>query len=156
MDTLDTTYVSEKEELESKKSTKRVLQTLENKYIDNKAALESEFNRIKGIVASVDRGVTILESDFRTIFSELDENISFQAGPRALHTMLKTLDIKQEIDKNLKEFASIKSVEKRKKTFTLIKLLISLYSSKVRPENMIISKLPVIPPDLRPVVQLDG
>lgn len=56
----------------------------------------------------------------------------------------------------MKEFASIKSVEKRKKTFILIKLLINLYSSGVSPENMVITKLPVIPPDLRPVVQLDG
>jgi DNA-directed RNA polymerase subunit beta' len=34
--------------------------------------------------------------------------------------------------------------------------LINLYSSGVAPENMVITKLPVIPPDLRPVVQLDG
>ena len=79
MNILDTTYVSEKKELEDKKSTKRALQALENKYTDNKAALESEFNRIKSIIASLDRGVTILESDFRTIFAELDDNISFQA-----------------------------------------------------------------------------
>jgi len=39
---------------------------------------------------------------------------------------------------------------------SLIKLLINLYVSGVKPENMIIRKLPVIPPDIRPVVQLDG
>jgi DNA-directed RNA polymerase subunit beta' len=70
--------------------------------------------------------------------------------------MLKNLDIKQEIVKNLKIFPTIKSTEKRKKIFILIKLLVNLYGSGVAPENMVITKLPVIPPDLRPVVQLDG
>ena len=155
--TLDAAYLSEKEHIESqKKVVKKTLQGLEERYVANKADITTEFNRIKGIILSLDHGVTILESDYRNIFSQFDNHISFYSGPLAIHNLLKALDIKQEIDKQLKEFPSIKSTEKRKKTFILIKLLINLYSSGVKPENMIITKLPVIPPDLRPVVQLDG
>jgi DNA-directed RNA polymerase subunit beta' len=50
----------------------------------------------------------------------------------------------------------IKSEDQREKAMKLIKLLINLYVSGVKPENMVLRKLPVIPPDLRPVVQLDG
>lgn len=111
---------------------------------------------VKNIISDLDRGTTILESDYRNIFSNFDDIVSFYSGPLAIYNLLKSLDVKKEIDKNLKEFPTIKSVEKRKKIFILIKLLINLYSSGVSPENMVITKLPVIPPDLRPVVQLDG
>jgi len=69
--------------------------------------------------------------------------------------MLQTIDVEKEIEEKVKTFYSIKSREKRKKTFALIKLLVNLYISGVKPENMVLKKLPVIPPDLRPVVQLE-
>ena len=154
---IDETYLAEKEQfVANAKVPKNALQDLENRYVANKSEVDLEFNRIKGIISTLDRGATILESDYRNIFSQFDEQVSFYSGPLAIYNMLKSLDIKQEIDRNLKEFSSIKSVEKRKKTFILIKLLINLYSSGVEAENMVITKLPVIPPDLRPVVQLDG
>ena len=154
---IDEIYLAEKEQISANtKAPKNALQDLENRYVGNKAEIDLEFNRIKGIISSLDRGATILESDYRNIFSQFDGQVSFYSWPLAIYNMLKGLNIKQEIDKNLKDFASIKSVEKRKKTFILIKLLINLYSSGVEPENMVITKLPVIPPDLRPVVQLDG
>ncbi len=154
---IDESYLVEKEQIiTNTKASKNALQDLENRYIANKVEVDLEFNRIKGLISTLDRGATILESDYRNIFAQFDEQVAFHSGPLAIYNMLKGLDIKQEIDKNLKEFSSIKSVEKRKKTFILIKLLINLYSSGVAPENMVITKLPVIPPDLRPVVQLDG
>lgn len=153
---LDEAYLLEKENIETqKKSSKRALSNLEKKYTTNKAELENEFSRLKGIVSSIDRWSTILESDYRNVFSNLDTTISFYSWPEAIYRLLKSLDLKQEIDKHLKEFSSIKSVEKRKKTFTRLRLLINLYSSGINPENMILTKLPVLPPDLRPVVQLD-
>jgi DNA-directed RNA polymerase subunit beta' len=70
--------------------------------------------------------------------------------------MLQAIDVEKEIKRRVKEFPTIKSADQKKKAMSLIKLLINLYVSGVKPENMIIRKLPVIPPDIRPVVQLDG
>jgi DNA-directed RNA polymerase subunit beta' len=81
--------------------------------------------------------------------------VSFASGPDAILKMLKQIDVEKEINVRVKEFPTIKSEEKRKKAFQLIKLLINLHVSGVKPENMVIRKLPVIPPDLRPVVQLE-
>ncbi|MCX6823174.1 MAG: DNA-directed RNA polymerase subunit beta', partial [candidate division SR1 bacterium] len=80
----------------------------------------------------------------------------FQSGPEAILKMLQNINVEEEIKKRIKEFPSIKSEEQRKKGIALIKLLINLHVSGVKPENMVIKKLPVIPPDLRPVVQLEG
>ncbi|MEI7562412.1 MAG: hypothetical protein WCJ39_01440 [bacterium] len=70
--------------------------------------------------------------------------------------MLQGINVEDEIKKRIKEFVTIKSEEQKKKAIALIKLLINLHVSGVKPENMVIKKLPVIPPDLRPVVQLEG
>jgi DNA-directed RNA polymerase subunit beta' len=69
--------------------------------------------------------------------------------------MLQNIDVKKEIKNRLEEYSKLKSLDQKKKMMSLIKLLINLYVSGVKPENMVLRKLPVIPPDLRPVVQLD-
>jgi DNA-directed RNA polymerase subunit beta' len=69
--------------------------------------------------------------------------------------MLQNIDVEKDIKKTILTFKNTKSEEQRKKLISLIKLLINLHVSGVKPENMIIKKLPVIPPDLRPVVQLE-
>ena len=152
---LEELYTKEKDSV-WEKSPKHTLQDLESSYLANKQELDREIARIKWLVSNMDFWSTILESDYRNIFSRFDEFSLFHSGPAAIFHMLKNLDIKQEIVKNLKIFPTIKSTEKRKKIFILIKLLVNLYGSGVAPENMVITKLPVIPPDLRPVVQLDG
>lgn len=129
---------------------------IERLYNDNKTYLEKEFSRVKSIIVDLKLGSTILESDYRNIFNRFDDKISFQSGPEAIAKMLADIDVEKEIKKNLERFKSIKSEEQRKKAFMLIKLLINLHISGVKPEYMVLRKLPVIPPDLRPVVQLEG
>jgi DNA-directed RNA polymerase subunit beta' len=69
--------------------------------------------------------------------------------------MLESIDVEKEIKNKVKLYRELKSEEQKRKTIALIKLLINLHISGVKPENMVIRKLPVIPPDLRPVVQLE-
>lgn len=155
LERLEDLFAQEKETL-TDKSPKSALQEIDAAYLRNKQDIEKEFFRVKGILSDINFGSTILESDYRNIFSRFDDIVQFHSGPAAIYHMLKNIDVKQEITKYLKIFPTIKSSEKRKKVFTLVKLLINLHTSGVAPENMVITKLPVIPPDLRPVVQLDG
>jgi DNA-directed RNA polymerase subunit beta' len=66
------------------------------------------------------------------------------------------LDIDQLADDLWNEVRTTKSKQKRKKGTTRLKVVEAFRKSKNRPEWMILSVLPVIPPDLRPMVQLDG
>lgn len=144
-----------KKESETQKDTKKLAEA-KKLYEDNKQAIDNEFNRVKSIVAELKFGATILESDYRNIFNQFAGLIPFASGPEGILKMLQSIDVEKEIKKRVKEFPSIKSADQKKKVMSLIKLLINLYVSGVKPENMIIRKLPVIPPDIRPVVQLDG
>ena len=123
---------------------------------ENVSSIEKEFNRVKSIVAAIDVWTTILESDYRNIFNQFTQHVNFKSGPEAILIMLQHIDVESQIKEKVESFHTIKSVEKKKKSFALIKLLINLHISGVKPANMVLKKLPVIPPDLRPVVQLEG
>ncbi len=144
-----------KSELEKEKETPKKAKELEKLFNDNKDALEKEFNRIKSIISDLEVGSTIFENDFRNIFAKFSNLIVFQSGPEALLRMLQNIDVEKDITKTIQIFKNTKSEEQKKKLIALIKLLINLHVSGVKPENMVIRKLPVIPPDLRPVVQLE-
>lgn len=149
---LEELYKSELENTKNDKQKKEVTKL----YEQDKESLNTEFLRIKALVGSFWFAFTIMESDYRNIFYKFTDIVEFGAGPEGIAKMLKNIDIKKEIKINANEYATTKSKEKKKKLMALIKLLINLYVSGVKPENMIVRKLPVIPPDLRPVVQLDG
>jgi DNA-directed RNA polymerase subunit beta' len=144
-----------KEESEKEKNNQKKQKEIEKLFNENKDSLEKEFNRIKSIISDLDVGSTIFENDFRNIFSRFSNLIVFQSGPESLLRMLQNIDVEKDIKKTIEIFKNTKSEEQKKKLIALIKLLINLHVSGVKPENMVIRKLPVIPPDLRPVVQLE-
>ncbi|MDR0860985.1 MAG: DNA-directed RNA polymerase subunit beta' [Candidatus Peribacteria bacterium] len=144
------------EEEKNREKEAKKLKELEKLYTENKEALEKEMLRLNSIIASLSQGMTIAESDYRNFFNRFTDTIQMSSGPDGVLKMLSEIDVEKEIKKKVKEFPTIRSEEAKKKTMNLIKLLINLYVSGVKPENMVLRKLPVIPPDLRPVVQLDG
>ncbi len=151
MDELDALY---KEEL-SQNDDKKKIKDIEKLYKENIESLEKEFLRIKSIVSDLSFGSTIMESDYRSIFSSMSDLVVFQSWPESILRMLESIDVEKEIKNKVKLYRELKSEEQKRKTIALIKLLINLHISGVKPENMVIRKLPVIPPDLRPVVQLE-
>lgn len=143
-----------KEELTQNDDKKRI-KDIEKLYKDNIDSLEKEFLRIKSTVSDLSFGSTILESDYRSVFTTMSDLVVFQSWPEAILKMLQSIEVEKEIKSKVKLYRELRSVDQKRKTIALIKLLINLHISGVKPENMVIKKLPVIPPDLRPVVQLE-
>jgi DNA-directed RNA polymerase subunit beta' len=83
---------------------------------------------------------------------------AFQAkmGAEAVRDALTKVDLSKQIDMLQEAMTETRSKQIRKKIAKRIKLLQGLQSSKSRPEWMILTVLPVIPPDLRPLVPLEG
>ncbi len=77
-------------------------------------------------------------------------------GAEAVRDALAKVDLGKQIDYLQQAMTETKSKQIRKKIAKRIKLLQGLQSSKSRPEWMILTVLPVIPPDLRPLVPLEG
>ena len=77
-------------------------------------------------------------------------------GAEAVRDALANVDLQKEIDDLQVGMTETKSKQIRKKIAKRIKLLTGFLTTKVRPEWMILTVLPVIPPDLRPLVPLEG
>ncbi len=77
-------------------------------------------------------------------------------GAEAFYDILSRLDLDKLAEELWKEVRTTKSKQKRKKATTRLKVVEAFRRSGNRPEWMILTVLPVIPPDLRPMVQLDG
>ncbi len=83
---------------------------------------------------------------------------SFEAkiGADAIKYLLKNINLNFEYNKLLNELKNINSEIKKKKIYKRIKLIECFINSKNKPEWMILEVLPILPPDLRPLVPLDG
>src|SRR5712672_1773321 len=84
------------------------------------------------------------------------EALVAKMGAEAVRDALAKVDLGKQIDQLQIAMTETKSKQIRKKIAKRIKLLQGLQSSKSRPEWMILTVIPVIPPDLRPLVPLEG
>ena len=97
----------------------------------------------------------INETDYRNLPSELRALVTVGMGGAALRDLLKEIDLKQLIDALSTEAEDAKG-QRRKKLMKRLRLLESMDRAGIKPSSMCLSVLPVIPPDLRPMVQLTG
>ena len=85
-----------------------------------------------------------------------EENFTAMIGAEAVKHMLAVIDLDKEIDTCRKDIIETGSDMRRKKLAKRIRLLESFRRSKMRPEWMVLDVIPVLPPELRPLVPLDG
>jgi len=84
------------------------------------------------------------------------DNFTAAIGAEALQKMLSAINLDEELEKLRTELRETTSEAKRKKLVKRLKLIEAFIASNSRPEWMILEVIPVIPPELRPLVPLDG
>jgi DNA-directed RNA polymerase subunit beta' len=111
----------------------------------------------------LDEGMTPLErkklmtdEEYLDAFEEYGDDFIAKMGAEAIYELLKSIDIKAEVDQLREDINSTNSETKIKKYSKRLKVLESLLGSSNRPEWMVMNVLPVLPPELRPLVPLDG
>ena len=98
----------------------------------------------------------ITDSEYRKAVEEFGaDSFKVGMGGEAIKQLLKEIDIKKELNALKEELVDARETKKLKLS-KRIKILESFDVNNVRPEWMIMDVLPVLPPDLRPMVQLDG
>jgi len=97
------------------------------------------------------------EEQYRTI-SDLFEHTGFDAnmGGQVVRDLLETLDLFELLTRLKEDMGATKSEAKRKTIIKRLKVVENFINSGNRPEWMMLTQLPVLPPDLRPLVSLDG
>jgi len=104
----------------------------------------------------LERGSLMNEEQLMQARQEHGDDFEAYMGAEAIHELLRTIDLQAELLRLKEEIASTNSETKLKRLTKRIKLVEAFLDSGNRPEWMVMTVLPVLPPDLRPLVPLDG
>jgi len=129
---------------------------LSDQYAEQKAKKNGFFDRLNKIIKSVHALDTMEEDDYLYLKEKgIEDFLTVGMGSEVLYEILSSLDIKKQYTESLKELGEAKG-EKRNKLLKKVRVMESFIKANVSPKWIILTVLPVIPPDLRPVVQLPG
>ena len=114
--------------------------------------IEEAFSTLKTL-----KPKTLIENDtlWREMIDKYDEYFTGGMGAEAVRELVQLVDLKAEMDK-LKSDLDSKSAQRRQRAIQRMKVIKPFADGKNPPEAMILEVIPVIPPELRPMVQLDG
>ena len=102
------------------------------------------------------QGDIMSEEQYIDALEEFGDDFSASMGAEAIYEILKNINLESEMSKILEDMKGTASQIKIKRFQKRLKLVESLMNSGNRPEWMVMHALPILPPDLRPLVPLDG
>ena len=107
-------------------------------------------------MTDLERGQLLTEEQYLDAEDRWQDEFEAKMGAEAIQDLLKGMDLEVECEKLREELQETNSETKRKKITKRLKLLEAFVQSGNKPEWMVMTVLPVLPPDLRPLVPLDG
>lgn len=130
----------------------KVLAAERTKELDETA---KEYEKLKSQLESLQRNALLNETDYRALPEDVQDLITVGMGGEAIKAMLDTVDLGELIAQLSSEVDEAKG-QRKKKIMKRLRILESMQRAGILPSSMCLTILPVIPPDLRPMVQLTG
>ncbi len=146
------------EELEREFKSKKKINKSNTK--EDKGSKEKELGsamlEARETLLSLRPGKIIGEAEYFNLARRFASVFEAASGAEAVRKALENIDLKKEASKIEQELKSIKDIMRERYLLYRLKLIRSFIKNNMRPEWMILTVLPVLPPDLRPMVALDG
>ncbi len=117
--------------------------------------LESDYLVRKSLLEKMTKGAILGEQEYRNLPDDYDELIEVEMGATAIKKLLDEIDLRAMIDE-LREEAEASKGQKQKRIMKRLKVLEGMESAGIKPADLILTIVPVIPPDLRPMISLPG
>ena len=130
-------------------------ETLANEEAKELEALDADFYSRKNILEGLKKGAVISEIDYRNLPEEYEELVTVKMGDQAIRELLEEIDLDAMIE-DLSAQAEDAKGQKERKLIKRIKLLEGMKNSNIKPVVLVLTVIPVIPPDLRPMISLPG
>ncbi|MGH8494316.1 MAG: DNA-directed RNA polymerase subunit beta' [Moraxellaceae bacterium] len=109
-----------------------------------------------GMTTTLEKGQLLSDEEYYNALEEFGDDFDAKMGAEAIQALLRDIDLESEVARLREEIPNTTSETKLKKLSKRLKLMESFLASGNKPEWMIMTVLPVLPPDLRPLVPLDG
>ena len=107
-------------------------------------------------MTELERGDLMTEETYLESVEQYGDEFKARMGAEAIRELLKTINVKEEVENLRDEIPETKSESKLKKLTKRLKFMEAFMNSGNKPEWMVLTVLPVLPPELRPLVPLDG
>jgi DNA-directed RNA polymerase subunit beta' len=107
-------------------------------------------------LTDLERGQLLTDEQYLDTMEQWGDEFDAKMGAEAIYNLLKSIELNEEVLRLRDEIGATRSVTKLKRLSKRVKLVEAFIESGNRPEFMILTVLPVLPPDLRPLVPLDG
>ncbi|MDD3302170.1 MAG: DNA-directed RNA polymerase subunit beta' [Candidatus Gracilibacteria bacterium] len=117
--------------------------------------LTKDFENLRNLLKSLKVGEVIGELDYRILSDKFPHVFIGGTGAKYLKILLERIDLTKFIEDSERELKTAGQA-KQKKVLQKIKLASNLLKSGQKPEWFVLEALPILPPDLRPMIQLDG
>ncbi len=117
--------------------------------------LEGDYLKRKTLLENFHKGAIISDADYRNLPEEYEDLIEVKMGATAIKKLLDEIDLDLLIN-TLKEEAETAKGQRAKKITKRLKILEGMQSAGIKPNDLVLTVIPVIPPDLRPMISLPG
>lgn len=107
-------------------------------------------------MTTLEKGQLLNDEQYFEALEEFGDDFDARMGAEAVRELLMEIDLEHEINTLREEIPQTNSETKIKKLSKRLKLMEAFYGSGNKPEWMVLTVLPILPPDLRPLVPLDG
>jgi len=136
---------------------KQEIQKIDNKAVSEKGRIESLINFLEDKIRSLSILSTLTDEE-SFYMAQFKADIFFEAkmGAEAIAEVLKQLDLPETVKNLKKELNKTNSKLKKKKIMYKMRIMNGMIDNAIAPSWMVLTNIPVIPPDLRPMVQLTG
>jgi len=132
------------------------MEDLRNQLDDQSVSVRDENSRLRDELLELAPMTFMGEARYCELKSRWGQVFRADMGAEAFYDILRRLDLDKLSEELWREVRTSRSKQKRKKATKRLKVVEAFRRSGNRPEWMVLTVLPVIPPDLRPMVQLDG
>jgi len=150
--------ISKKDELKAQEkefTLRQKVQTVRNNYEEKMTEQESTFKMIQKKIESIKIHTILSENEYLSLYDYIEPFCKLDIGAQALQGILGSMDL-NKLSVELREELETSKGQKAIKLAKRLKVIEQFRRAGIPPSNMIVEVLPVIPPDLRPMVQLEG
>jgi len=148
-------YEDAKQKLSESAARREQLDALDKEYAEKLDMLKANHREAIDDLKNLRVGTVLSELKFREMNMKFGHVFRAGTGAESLQEIITNMDLGMVIE-HLQKEREVSSGQRLKKIMKRIKLASSLQKAEIRPHWMILTRLQIIPPDLRPMVQLDG
>jgi DNA-directed RNA polymerase subunit beta' len=150
------TEVNEEERIRALDELEKELKLRKKEEKEHAEELKEAAESSRQALKSLRPGEVISEADFYNLSRKFGGVFKAMAGAEGLRRVLEQMDLSKEIKNVEKELEKTDDFTRRQKLARRLRFFIGMKRNNIRPEWMVMTVLPVLPPDLRPMVALDG